>query len=76
VTGDEPRSPLAGVRYGQRALDLSRFVDDPTDDAIAAVARAASVQSTEERDALRAGLDADDCSSLLAFAMRRSAAAT
>jgi hypothetical protein len=74
VTGDEPRSPLAGVRYGQRALDLSRFVDDPTDDAIAGVVRAASVRSTEERDALRAGLDADDCYSLLAFAMRRAAA--
>jgi hypothetical protein len=75
VTDDQPRSPLAGLRYGQRALDLSRFVDDPTDDAIATVVRAARTQSTNERDLLRAGLDGDDCYSLLTFARRRSAAA-
>jgi hypothetical protein len=75
MTDDQPRSPLAGLRYGRRALDLSRFVDDPTDDAIATVVRAASAQSTNERDALRAGLDGDDCYSLLTFARRRSAAA-
>ena len=75
MTDDQPRSPLAGLRYGQRALDLSRFVDDPTDDAIATVVRAANVQSTDERDALRTSLDGDDCYSLLTFARRRSAAA-
>jgi hypothetical protein len=74
VTSDQRRSPLAGARYGQRALDLSRFVADPLDDVIAGVVRAAGVRSTEEREALRAGLDADDCYSLLAFAMRRAAA--
>ena len=74
MTNDRRHSPLAGVRYSRRALDLSRFVDDPTDEVAAAVVRAASVQSTGERDALRAGLDADDCYSLLTFARRRSAA--
>jgi len=32
-----PASSLAGVRCGQRALDLSRLVDDPKGDAIATV---------------------------------------
>jgi len=74
VTNEQRRSPLSGVRYGRRALDLSRFVDDPTDEVVAALVRAAGVHSTEEREALRAGLDADDCDSLLTFARRRSAA--
>jgi hypothetical protein len=66
-------SPLSGIAYGGRAHDLSRFVDDPADKAVAAVVRDAASFSTEDRDALRARLDADDCYTLLAFAQRRSA---
>lgn len=62
-----------GVGYGPRALDLSRFVADPADEAIAAVVRAASILSTDEREALRNRLDADDCYNLMTFAQRRSA---
>jgi hypothetical protein len=72
MTGD-PSSPLAGITYGGRAHDLSRFVDDPTDQAVAAVVREAASLSPEGRDALRARLSADDCYTLLAFAQRRSA---
>jgi hypothetical protein len=66
-------SPLSGIAYGGRAHDLSRFVDDPADQAVAAVVRDAASFSAEDRDALRARLDADDCYTLLAFAQRRSA---
>jgi hypothetical protein len=72
VTGD-PRSPLSGITYGGRAHDLSRFVDDPADQTVAAVVREAASFSTEDRDALRTRLDADDCDTLLTFARRRSA---
>ena len=69
-----PPQPMHGIKYSRRAHDLGRFMDDPADEAIATIVRAASVLSTEERDALRARLDADDCYTLLAFSRRRSAA--
>jgi hypothetical protein len=74
VTDDRARSLLAGIRYPRRALDLSRFVRDPADDAVAAVVQAASIRSTEEREVLRAGLDGDDLDNLLTFARRRAVA--
>ena len=73
MTGDSG-SPLSGITYGGRAHDLSRFVDDPADQAVAAVVREAASFSTEDRDELRARLNADDCYTLLTFAQRRSAA--
>lgn len=72
MIGDS-RSPLSGVTYGGRAHDLARFVDDPADQAVAAVVREAASLSMGARDALRARLDADDCYTLLTFAQRRSA---
>jgi hypothetical protein len=72
MTGDAG-SPLSGVTYGGRAHDLSRFVDDPADQVVAAVVRDAASFSSEDRVALRARLDADDCYTLLTFARRRSA---
>ena len=72
MTGDSG-SPLSGIAYGGRANDLSRFVDDPADEAIAAVVREAATFSTEDRDTLRARLDPDDCYTLLTFAQRRAA---
>jgi hypothetical protein len=72
MTGDSG-SPLSCITYDERAHDLSRFVDDPADEAVAPVVREAASFSTEDRDALRARLNADDCYTLLTFAQRRSA---
>jgi hypothetical protein len=72
VTGD-PGSPLSGTTYSGRAHDLSRFVDDPADQAVAEIVRQAMSFSIEDRAALRARLSADDCYTLLTFADRRSA---
>ena len=75
MTGSDPGSPLGGITYGRRADDLCRFVDDPADEAVASVVRAATGVSADARDVLRSRLDSDDCYTLLRFAQRRSASA-
>ena len=68
-------SSISGVRYGVRALDLSRFVADPADQIVAAIVRDAASRSSEDRDARRSPFSEGDCYTLLAFARRRSASA-
>lgn len=71
---DGAGSPLAGIAYGGRAHDLSRFVEDSADEAVAAVVRESASTSIDERDTLRDRLTTEDCYTLLTFAQRRSAA--
>jgi hypothetical protein len=68
-------SPLAGVRYGERALDLVRFADDPLDDTIARVVNDAAHFTNPRREAVRAAINEEDAHTLLLFARRRAVAA-
>jgi hypothetical protein len=68
-------SPLAALRYSERARDLARFVDDPVDAAIAEVVAIASTLDDVRRTALRSVLSADDFYELITFSKRRAVAA-
>ena len=61
-----------GLSYTSRTLDLVRFVDDPTDDAVLAVLRDVARSDETQRRALRGTLSDDDAYTLLGFARRRS----
>jgi hypothetical protein len=71
---DAPPGPLRGLTYSRRARDLARYRADPADAAISA-AIAVAQEPGDPWDARRAGLDEDDCNTLLTFARRRAASA-
>lgn len=66
---------LSSLAYPRRAHDVARFLDDPLDEAIAAILRSATGGSPADRAAFRDTATEAGAYALLAFARRRSVAA-
>jgi hypothetical protein len=69
------RSPLSGITYGQRDLDLARFVDCAADGAVAQAVTRFIAADGPEQYAIRDSLSDGDMYTMRAFSRRRAVAA-
>jgi hypothetical protein len=72
---DASSSSILGGTYSPRSVDLSRYREDPLDDAIAHIVRAAAHADIGAWRQIQENLTPDDCYALFTFADRRAALA-